>query len=73
MYMLKVPPSAAAPPSWLPSSLPPQAVISSAAAMAVATSELLRLLNFTCKASLVPQMRGERTGRSAAVTGPSDD
>ena len=54
-------------------SLPPQAVISIAAAMAVATSALLRLLNFTCNASLNPLLRGERTGRSAPTEGASDD
>src|SRR5215207_11143617 len=58
--MLYVPPEDSPPSVPLPSSssLPPQAVISIAAAMAVATSELLRLLNFTCNASLNPRDGG---------------
>jgi hypothetical protein len=33
----------------------------------------LRLLNFTCNASLNPLLRGERTGRSAPTEGLSVD
>src|SRR3954453_12148089 len=43
---------------------PPQAVSAIAPAMPVAISAAWRLLNFTCDASLVPRVRGERTGRS---------
>src|SRR3954463_1619308 len=68
--MLYEPPVAAAPLSSPLSSLPLQADISIAAAMAVATSALLRLLNFTCNSSLNPLLRGERTGRSVPSEGP---
>src|SRR3712207_2547854 len=67
MYMLKVPPVAPSPPPpplpESPSSPPPQADSSRAADRPAATSADRRLLNFTCDASLVPRLRGERTGR----------
>src|ERR687894_1989003 len=57
--MLKVPPSAAAPPELPPSSSPPpQADSSIAPDRPVAMSAAERLLNLTCNASLVPLCGG---------------
>src|SRR3712207_3174886 len=57
--MLKVPPSAAAPPELPPSaSPPPQADSSIAPDRPVAMSAAERLLNLTCNASLVPHRGG---------------
>src|SRR4028119_2118312 len=67
MYTLKVPPVPPSPPPPPPeppsSPPPPQADSSSAPDRPAARSADRRLLNFTCVASLVPQQRGERTGR----------
>src|SRR3954453_9501183 len=71
--MLNSPPFEAADESPPLSSPPPQAVISIAPTIVVATSALLRLLNFTCNASLNPRLRGERTGRPELVQRRSDD